>query len=308
MGNKRGRITFLASLIATSALCVGVAAAAAPSVDVGNATPDASNKAVVTVSLTSNGANVGGLQNAIVFDNTILTLTPGNCPINPAIGLSPGGLDCTSDTTVGPCKNLSKVIHQCGTSPQPVGCPAGAGSNLSAFTGIVAATAAPNTNSIPDGALYTCTFTVSGTLPAGGATLQNIDIVTSSPSGLQLCSSSGATPCGGTNGLISSGIVPPTNTPGTPGGPTNTPGTPGGPTNTPGTPGGPTNTPGTPGGPTKTATATATAMKTPGGPTNTPVPSGLDSDGCQISTVGGSASWLLLIPAVGLLVVRRRHR
>jgi hypothetical protein len=40
-----------------------------------------------------------------------------------------------------------------------------------------------------------------------------------------------------------------------------------------------------------------------------PAPSGgLDEDGCQISTVGGSASWLLLIPAVGLFVVRRRHR
>ncbi|MFI5398423.1 MAG: hypothetical protein ACHQ9S_23055, partial [Candidatus Binatia bacterium] len=39
-----------------------------------------------------------------------------------------------------------------------------------------------------------------------------------------------------------------------------------------------------------------------------PAPSGEDSDGCQISAVGSRASWLLLIPAVGLLVARRRHR
>ena len=31
-----------------------------------------------------------------------------------------------------------------------------------------------------------------------------------------------------------------------------------------------------------------------------------DSDGCQIGTLGGGSAWLLLIPAIGLLAVRRR--
>ncbi len=180
-----------------------------PSIDVGSAVPDASNHAIVTVSLTNNGANVGGTQNSIVFDNTIVTLTASNCAINPAIGLNPGGADCISDTTVGPCKNLSKLVRQCGATPEPQGCPAGAGTNLSALTAIVAGTAAPNTNPVPDGPLYTCTFTVTnaGALPT---TLTDSDIVANDPTGHQICSASG-TPCGGSDGTIFS-IPTPTST------------------------------------------------------------------------------------------------
>ncbi len=309
MGSKSGPITILTSLITASALWAGVAAAQVPSVDVGSAAPDNTGKAAVPVNLTSNGTSVGGLQNTIIFDNTILTLTTGGCTINPAIGLNPNGNDCTSDTTVGPCKNLSKAIHQCNPAAEPQGCPAGAGTNLSAFTGIIAATAAPNTNTIPDGLLYTCTFTVAnaGALPTS---LTNSGIVVSNPTGTKLCSASG-TACGGSNGEVQGGGTPgPTNTPGEA---TNTP------TNTVpvSTPTNtvpvstPTNT--VPVVPTATNTpkATNTATAPPTSTSGTPAPtsvSGEDNDGCQIGTTGGGSTWLLLIPAVGLLVMRRRRR
>ncbi len=179
------------------------ALAKAPAIDVGSAVPDAGNKAAVTVSLRRNGNAVGGLQNTVVFDNTVLTLGNADCKINPAIGLSPkgpSGPQCADDTTIGPCKNLSKTIKQCGATPEPFGCPAGAGTNLSVVNTIIAATAAPNTNSIPDGALYTCTFKVIKTA-ALPTTLQNLKIVASDPAGHQLCSGSG-TPCSGSNGKV----------------------------------------------------------------------------------------------------------
>jgi MYXO-CTERM domain-containing protein len=65
------------------------------------------------------------------------------------------------------------------------------------------------------------------------------------------------------------------------------------PTNTP------TNTPVPP-------TATATRTQTAGAPTPAPFD---DDGGCQINAAGSSsAGWLLLIPAVGLLVMRRKRR
>ena len=296
MGKKSGRFTLLASLVTASALYVGVAVAQVPSINVGSADPGANNKAVIDITLASNGANVGGTQNTIVFDNTVLSLASADCKINPAIGLSPQGAEgaqCADDPSIGPCKNLSKTIKPCGTSPQPLGCPSDAGTNLSVVNAIVAATAAPNTNPIPDGVLYTCTFTVTNAagLPTS---LGNLSIVASDPTGHQLCSGS-ATPCGGTGGSIPTGGAPPTNTPRvTP--PTNTPTvTP--PTNTPGvTPA--TNTP------VVVATATPTATDTPGGGG----PSFEDSDGCHIGTTATGFGWWLLIPAVGLLVIRRRRR
>jgi MYXO-CTERM domain-containing protein len=34
----------------------------------------------------------------------------------------------------------------------------------------------------------------------------------------------------------------------------------------------------------------------------------LDDDGCQIGARGQTAAWLLFVPVIGLLVVRRRRR
>jgi hypothetical protein len=67
--------------------------------------------------------------------------------------------------------------------------------------------------------------------------------------------------------------------------------------------------------PTTAATATLTPTVTPkvGTPTPTTGGGGVcptcdDDDGCQIGASGHGAAWLLLIPAIGLLVVRRRLR
>ncbi len=188
------------SLVFVGALQGTPTSAAAQEIDIGSADVDASGKATVTVSLAS-GARVGGTINSIVFHNTILTLAPGDCDINPTIGLNPGGADCTSDTSVGPCKNLVTYLNQCGGSPEPQGCPAGTNANVSALTAIIAATEAPNTNAIPDGALYVCTFTVANRagLPT---TLTNGLIAISDPTGHLICSSSGAQTCGGSNGVV----------------------------------------------------------------------------------------------------------
>ncbi len=113
-------LVFVSVLQVTSALGAGI-----PEIDVDSAAVEVTGKATVTIRLASNGSDVGGVQNVIVFDNTVLALPISGCTIYPAIGLSPGGADCTSDTTVGPCKNLIKSIHQCGSSPEPSGCPGG---------------------------------------------------------------------------------------------------------------------------------------------------------------------------------------
>jgi len=55
------------------------------------------------------------------------------------------------------------------------------------------------------------------------------------------------------------------------------------------------------------ATATPTASATPSVPSVCPV-CPLDDDGCQIGARGQTAAWLLFVPVIGLLVVRRRRR
>lgn len=156
-------------------------------------------KALVSVSVAGGGATVGGMQNDIIFDNTLVNLArAAECRINAAIGLFPGGDSCLEDSSIGPCKNLSSVLNVCGGTPQAEGCPVGAGTNISVFRGIIAATAAPNNNAIPDGVLYTCTFDVVGTLPA---TLEAANVVVSDPTGTRLDSS-------GVSGSIGTGGGP----------------------------------------------------------------------------------------------------
>jgi hypothetical protein len=256
-------------------------------INVARVTPGADNKAPVDVTLISGGFSVGGMQNDIIFDNTQVSLVAGDCKINAAI--SNIQASCEEDPVVGPCKNLSKTLKQCGASPQPPGCPADAGTNLSVFRGIVAATAVPNTNEIPDGVLYTCTFTAIGTLPA---TLTNSNIVASEPDGTRLTEVSGA------DGDVHS--VGPPNTP------TNTVEV--SPTDTPA----PTNTPTIAvATATRTATVRATNTATPTPPSGTVTPTEEEDDGCdcRIATPGSSRrSWLLIVPVIGLLALRRRHR
>lgn len=169
-----------------------------------DSTPEGTT-AVVNVRLAANGASVGGMQNDIIFDNTKVFLAAANsCVLNSAIGLNPPGGSCIDDgPTVGPCKNLSRVLNQCGGTPQAQGCPEGAGTEISVFRGIIAATAVPNNNEIPDGILYTCTFNVVGTLPTD---LTNSNVVVSNPTGTRLDSA-------GTSGTIGGGGEEPTPTP-----------------------------------------------------------------------------------------------
>lgn len=322
-------------------------------IDIGD-DPGTGTTATIDVTLNSDGMSVGGMQNDIIFDNTIVNLArAADCRINAAIGLFPGGNSCLDDSTIGPCKNLSSVLNTC---PGAEGCPEGAGSNISVFRGIIAATAAPNNNSIPDGILYTCTFNIvnAGALPT---ILTNSNVVVSNPTGTRLDST-------GTDGQIGGGDVDtptPTEAVDTP---TSTPVTPVSPTNTPVTPVA-TNTPLSP-------TATATVGETPDGvcssalaqaalaadvaitlvngscfpddggvvqigtsntrgytervgnqlfltqsvgaafPAGTLVTlvrgAGDDDDGCHIQAKPtNSNAWMLLIPAIGLLALRRKR-
>jgi len=275
-----------------------VACTAPICVNVGTAT---ATGAKVTINVVATGNNLGGAQNDILFDTTKVNLAAASaCKINAAIGTA-GNDGCEADPVEGPCKTLSRNLASCGASPTPPGCE-GQPATVSRFRGIVAATAVPNNNPIPTGSvLYSCEFDVvnAGALPA---VLTNSNIVASDPFGTRLESD-------GSDGAINGEGEPPT--------PTNTPdvvpptNTPVPPTNTPvpptNTPVPPTNTAvpatNTPVPATATATRTATAVPTQ--------PAGEDDDdGCAIAADGSSNSraWILLIPAFGLVALRRRRR
>lgn len=156
-------------------------------------------KATVSVVLRSEGANVGGMQNDILFETTTVSLPSATaCRINAAIGTSPAG--CDSDPVSGPCKTLSRNLTSCGASPTPPGCE-GQPATVSRFRGIVASTAVPNNNSIPDGdVLYTCEFNIvdSTRLPTR---LTNAKVIAADPFGGRLSAT-------GANGQIGSGVLP----------------------------------------------------------------------------------------------------
>jgi hypothetical protein len=321
-------------------------------IDIANNVEVTGGMAAVTVNLIGNGMSVGGMQNDIIFDNRLVQLARvQDCVINPAIGLM--GEACQDDPSIGPCKNLSRALNNCGEATLPPGCPS-ADPNLSRFRGIIAATAVPNNNSIPDGVLYTCTFAVTES-----AALTNANVVVSNPTGTRLNSFAG-------DGSIGGGVIPPTEGPTNTPAPTNT--SPPPPTNT--VP--PTNTSVIPTGtPTQGATVTPTEDDGEEGCTSTlsqaalaadtvitladgncfpsnggvvqigasttrgyaervgnqlflvePVGSGFpigtlvtflrgagdDDDGCHIrANASNSNAWMLLIPAIGLLALRRKR-
>jgi hypothetical protein len=168
--------------------------------NVGIGVLDDENEARVDVLLIAGGVSVGGMQNDILFDNRGVSLSSAaSCRINPEIGFlnQPG---CFEDPIVGPCKNLSGTLKTCGGDPQPDGCPEGAGPETTLMRVIIAATAFPNKNEIPDGLLYTCTFRGEDTarLPA---VLTNQNIVVSSPIGERIEDPAG------TDGLVTLGAT-----------------------------------------------------------------------------------------------------
>ncbi len=140
--------------------------------------------------------NVGGVQNDLLFDSNVVNLASASeCRINPAIGDRLPNCEEDPELITAPCKTLSRLLVNCGGSPQPSGCPAGAGSNIRRFRGVIGATAVPNRNAIPDGVLYTCTFTVVN--PAGlPATIDVSRPVASDPRGERL------EPVGSLDGIV----------------------------------------------------------------------------------------------------------
>lgn len=123
----------------------------------------------------------GGSQQDLLFDSRVLSLpNAAACRINPEIGTTAAG--CEQDPVVGPCKTLSRNLASCGSSPTPPGCD-GQPANISRFRGIVASTAVPNRNPIPDGSvLFTCRFNWTGAPTA----IRIGNVVASAPTGTRL--------------------------------------------------------------------------------------------------------------------------
>lgn len=163
--------------------------------------PVSNGKATVSLILRTQGASVGGTQNDILFDSRLVNLPRlSACTINPALGtLQPG---CEADPVIGPCKTLGRNLVNCGATPTAPGCE-GQPPSTSRFRGIVAATAVPNTNPIPDGSvLYSCEFDVVTT----PAVLANVNVVASDPFGVRIDAL-------GTGTVVGSGTPPRTATP-----------------------------------------------------------------------------------------------
>lgn len=290
-------------LAASVLLSAGIAAAQTVSVDVGSgSTSTAGGNVAITVSLTAGGQTVVGSQNDIIFDSAFANITgTGRCIINRNIssknsacnacsGGSKDGQDCSTDAdcpddgscqpkpkeslpTDAPCKDLNAALATCPAS----GCETGF-DGQKRFRGIILSLS--NTQGIPDGPLYTCTFAVAAGEP-GTTVLTNKNITVSG--------TSGALPSTGANGSIER-VAAPTDTP------------------TPTA----TNTLAASPTPTKTNTAPPTATRTntvPPTATNTVLPASDDDSGCQIAAGHHSGStWLLFIPAAALLWLRRRSR
>jgi hypothetical protein len=167
---------------------------------------------------------------------------------------------------------------------RPSGC---SGETCTGIRALVLAT--DNVDAIPDGSvLYTCKVTVAADADSTYP-LAVTGTILSDPEGNAIA---GVTGC---NGAVVAGAVEvPTATPTESVQPTATP------------------TPAAEATATSTVAPTSTPTVKPA-PTNTPGGGGTvsfnDDDGCQIATrSNGSVAWMLLIPAVGLLVLRRRSR
>jgi hypothetical protein len=169
------------------------AAVGIPSVDVGSASGAAGQQVMFSVSLSTAGATVAGVQDDIAFDslNTPIAATPTgrpDCAVNPSIG-----------------KEATTFAFQ------PPGC---SGAACTAFRALVLSFS--NVDPIPDGSvLYTCKVNISPGAAAGSYPLAVSNVGMSTPDGQAIVST-------GTDGaiIVTGGPSPtPTATP-APAGPT----------------------------------------------------------------------------------------
>jgi hypothetical protein len=182
-------------------MVLGASLVHAVQINVGSATiGTAGGQVAIPVTLVSEGQQVAGTQNDIVFDPDQADLARvQDCVINPAISDRAEG--CEDDPTSGPCKQLNRNLADC---PAAQGCPTGS-EGLRRFRAIILSLA--NTTAIPDGVLYTCTFNVASGLAEGTMIeLQNLNFGSSNPGGQPLTTT-------GANGVIEIIGVPPTDTP-----------------------------------------------------------------------------------------------
>lgn len=170
-------------------LCFLVAPASAVHLALDSVASDTAERIDVAMRLQSEGATVGGVQSDILFDHRALRLPNAQaCRITPALGT--GMPACNGTNIVGPCKSLITNLVDCGATPQAPGCD-GVAPSISRLRWILAATAVPNNNEIPDGStLFTCTFEIvdAAALPA---LLLNQTMVGSNPFGVRLPTTAG---------------------------------------------------------------------------------------------------------------------
>lgn len=301
MGNRTGRIAVVGALLTAGALCLASSAQAAKLV-ASTQSATAGTQVTISVTLQTEGAMIAGTQNDLAFDATNIPV-PRHCTKTANVMVT-----CSVDAD---CPPVNGVADTCSTKPAcyvnpdidkgatsfayrgATGC---SGPACGGLRSLVLSTG--NVDPIPDGSvLYTCFVKVAATA-TGSFPLTLSGVILSDPDGQPV------TPATGCNGAVNAGGNTPTPTPTGPVIDTATPtatrtatptSQPSPPTSTPTR----TNTPVPP-----TATRTNTPIV---GPTTAPFSD--DDGGCNISTTGSSsAGWLVLIPAVGLLVLRRRRR
>ena len=181
-------MTFVRILLALAVAGATASTARAASIDCGSAIGIPGGKATVEVRLTAgDGEVVAGTQNDLQFDDSLLGITPSDCRINPEIGPgSEAAKSLATNVLVGP----------------------------PTVRNIIVATA--DQNPIPDGLLYTCTFTVAADAPLGSIELANTKLIASDADGQPL-------PATGTSCALTIAEATPTETPVSTGTPTVTP-------------------------------------------------------------------------------------
>lgn len=148
--------------VAAVLLCSAAARAAV--IACGDVTAPRGGSALVTISLQLEGDEVvAGTQNDLQFDSNIFGITADDCVINPAIGH-----DTAADKTLN-------------TSLPP--------GDIPTVRNLVVAL--DNTNPIPSGALYTCSFHVSPNAELGEHVLTNVNVRASNPQGMVVPTTAG---------------------------------------------------------------------------------------------------------------------